>query len=61
MTVRELIAELQKQPPDAMVVSDGCDCVGLATGVELHENHVYLRRRDGSGYYLNVLDLDEDD
>ena len=34
MTVAELIAELQKQPQDALVWHEGCDCYGAAHGVE---------------------------
>lgn len=35
ITVAELIAALQKQPQDALVLSEGCDCDGFATGAEL--------------------------
>jgi hypothetical protein len=31
-TVQELIAELQKHDPNAVVYLEGCDCVGVASG-----------------------------
>lgn len=34
LTVMELIAELQKLPPDMRVETEGCDCVGPCIGVE---------------------------
>lgn len=36
-TVSELIALLQVMPPDAPVWSEGCDCWGDCTGVELQD------------------------
>jgi hypothetical protein len=33
MNVAELIAELQKQPQDALVSTEGCDCEGAASDV----------------------------
>ena len=33
LTVAELIAELQKQNPDYLVYTEGCDCTGLASEV----------------------------
>jgi hypothetical protein len=37
MTVKRLIALLQKQDPKAIVYIDGCDCVGLACDVEKYD------------------------
>lgn len=37
MTVKELIAELQKQDPEALVYSEGCDCTGDVQAVEADE------------------------
>lgn len=34
LTVAELIALLQKQPQDAIVFHEGCDCLGVADSVE---------------------------
>lgn len=36
MTVKELIAELQLVEQDLEVLTEGCDCVGGATGVKVH-------------------------
>jgi hypothetical protein len=36
--VAELIAELQKMPPDALVWHEGCDCSGAACGVTLDKH-----------------------
>lgn len=33
--VRELIEELQKHDPDAMVWTEGCDCWGTCYGIEI--------------------------
>lgn len=45
ITVAELIEQLQKLPPDAMVYAEGCDCVGPATGAELQsDGDVWIRR-----------------
>lgn len=33
MNVAELIAELQKQPQNALVWHQGCDCIGEASDV----------------------------
>ncbi len=33
LTVAELIAELEKQPQDALVWHEGCDCLGAASSV----------------------------
>jgi hypothetical protein len=35
ITVRELIAQLSALPPDAYVLTEGCDCVGPASGASL--------------------------
>lgn len=35
ITVRELIAQLQTFPEDAIVFSGGCDCDGESDGAEL--------------------------
>lgn len=37
LTVAHLIELLQKQPPQARVVLEGCDCYGLARSVVLSE------------------------
>lgn len=34
MTVRELIALLATCPPDAVVLTEGCDCTGLGDGID---------------------------
>mgnify|MGYP007017175434 CR=1 FL=1 len=38
MTVSELIEELKKQPQDALVYHEGCDCYGAAKGVTFDEH-----------------------
>ena len=37
MTVGELIAELQKHPPDAPVLTQGCDCNGNGNAFKVTE------------------------
>ena len=46
VTVAELIAELQKQPQDALVWHEGCDCYGAASEVtyEAEDNTVTIAR-----------------
>lgn len=39
MTVAELIAELQKLPPDFAVVTEGCDCYGTAQAVGIDRDY----------------------
>lgn len=36
MTVRELIALLAQQDPDALVDIEGCDCIGTPSGVDTY-------------------------
>lgn len=43
-TVSELIAELQKLPPDLPVITEGCDCNGPAGSVWLQYGTAYIRR-----------------
>jgi len=39
-TVQELIELLKQMPPDALVVTEGCDCVGPWSGeVERYATH----------------------
>jgi hypothetical protein len=45
LTVAELIAELQKMPPDAKVWHEGCDCYGQADGVKLDPDGTVLITR----------------
>lgn len=42
LTVAELIALLQKQPQDALVMHEGCDCYGHADGVKWVEDSGYV-------------------
>lgn len=46
ITVKELIDELKKMPPDALVYHEGCDCDGNADGVWFNEedNTVLITR-----------------
>jgi hypothetical protein len=46
LTVSELIAELQKQPQDANVIAEGCDCYGRVVSVTLDEDGVVCIERD---------------
>jgi hypothetical protein len=48
MTVKELIAELEKMPPDAEVLTEGCDCLGDAKAVTLwRDGTVRIERTEG--------------
>lgn len=38
MTVEALIKELQQCPQDALVYTEGCDCEGGASDVEIDES-----------------------
>lgn len=42
MTVKELINALLKTPFDAVVWTEGCDCIGEAATVEVEENGTVL-------------------
>ena len=44
MRVKELIAELQKVDGEAVVETEGCDCDGLAGGLELDDGAVRILR-----------------
>jgi len=46
LTVEELIKLLEKQPKNALVWHEGCDCNGAADGVEYEEadSSVYITR-----------------
>jgi hypothetical protein len=46
ITVKELIKQLQEMPQDALVYSEGCDCVGPATGAAYDDsdNSVIIER-----------------
>lgn len=44
MTVAELIAELQKHPSDAPVLTEGCDCNGNAVAVTMEDGEVMIER-----------------
>lgn len=51
LTVAQLIAELQKMPPDALVHTEGCDCNGEAASVILDKDLVLIIRPEGETYY----------
>ncbi len=38
LTVAQLIALLKEMPQDALVIHEGCDCIGIADSVELDED-----------------------
>lgn len=38
LTVSELIDLLAKFPPDMLVQVEGCDCIGVAVGVDLMDH-----------------------
>lgn len=47
LTVKQLIELLEKMPQDFLVYTEGCDCIGLADGVELgdgSDNYVLITR-----------------
>ncbi len=44
-TVADLIQDLIKQDPDALVYMEGCDCTGQCLGVEKDGADVMLSRR----------------
>ena len=44
LTVAELIARLRRLPQEAMVETEGCDCVGAATDVSLDGQTVTIIR-----------------
>lgn len=46
LTVSQLIELLAKCPPDLRVMVQGCDCYGLASGVEVLPDAVYICRED---------------
>jgi len=52
LTVAELIAELQKQPQDALVHSEGCDCWGEVDRV------VYYPKDDWMGPLVLIGRID---
>lgn len=39
ITVRELIEKLQELPPDAYVLTEGCDCEGPCSGVRVQNSY----------------------
>ena len=49
ITAAELRELLEDIPDDALVETEGCDCIGEANGVEYDEesNTVLIRRPDG--------------
>lgn len=49
LTVAQLIAELQKFPPDLPTVAQGCDCEGKVVGVSLENTS------SGSSPYILIL------
>ena len=44
LTVAELIARLRRLPQEAMVDTEGCDCVGAAMGVSFDGQTVTILR-----------------
>lgn len=55
MTVAELMVLLAACPPDAVVLTDGCDCVGLADGITgPHSYDVFIRDDGTSGDFIPV-------
>lgn len=44
MKVSELIEKLKAMPPDAVVETEGCDCIGQAEGVRLDGTEVLITR-----------------
>lgn len=46
MTVEQLINELSKLPPDAVVFTEGCDCIGEAISVsyDSSDNSIMIHR-----------------
>lgn len=47
LKVRDLIALLEQQDPDAPVDTEGCDCSGPASGVEAFDGTVIITRVPG--------------
>ena len=45
LTVAQLIEELKKMPQDAPVMHEGCDCWGVANGVNLEKDGTVLITR----------------
>ena len=45
-TVGDLIAELQKFDKDAMVLTEGCDCLGNVVNVSIDSEGIVLLERD---------------
>lgn len=52
MTVKELISELEKIDSSSIVLLEGCDCIGNASGIKTYEgeNSCTIMRGD----YLNA-------
>lgn len=48
MKVSELIEKLQKAPPDAEVLTEGCDCNGDTAIVIVGEDGVMIARSDST-------------
>jgi hypothetical protein len=46
LTVAQLIELLKQQPPDAKVWHEGCDCWGMADGIDYyaHDNEILITR-----------------
>lgn len=55
MTTKELIEALQKMPPNAIIETEGCDCMGDCNSVSFDAkyNKVVLWRSDGDGPYTS--------
>lgn len=45
LTVRELVEELMKLPPDAKVYTEGCDCLGNIASVTVESDQTIMLNR----------------
>ena len=58
MMVAELLALLREAPPEARVETEGCDCVGEATGVSINGQTVTIIR---TGKYVRTDEEENDE
>ena len=51
LTVADVLRLLEKMPKDALVFSDGCDCIGETMDVDYHasDNTVLMSRTRAAG------------
>lgn len=62
-TVSELIKALQQMPPDASILTEGCDCYGDACFVKLNKDgsvDILRNKPFGEEVYIESIELKEE-